>query len=183
MRAKPLIIAGLLIALGVLLPMTVHITGVGGTVLLPMHIPVLFAGVILGPGLAALVGMITPVLSHLLTGMPPLSPIPILPLMVVELAVYGWAMASLCQKLRLNIWVALIGAMLAGRVALGLAAAVIAPLFNVQLNPILYVKGAIATGLPGILLQLIIIPPVAQRFFLTRSREVSVPASSGNSSV
>ncbi|MGI6574388.1 MAG: ECF transporter S component [bacterium] len=172
MSAKPLISGGLLVALGVLLPMTVHITGVGGTILLPMHIPIFFAGVILGPSLAVLVGVLTPIISTLLTGMPPVAPMPMLQLMIVELAVYGWAMGYLCRILRLNIWLALLGAMIAGRIALGLAVVVIAPLFiAAPINPIVYLQGAIVTGLPGIILQLLIVPPVAQRFFLSRGQE------------
>lgn len=169
MQAKPLVSAGILVALGVLLPVIFHVTGVGGTVFLPMHIPVLFAGVILGPGLAALVGILCPVISHLLTGMPPVSPMPIMPLMVVELAVYGATMGYLIHRLRSNIWVSLLGAMILGRIALGLAVAAIAPLFNVPLQPLAYVQGAVASGLPGIVIQLLLIPPVAQKFFLARA--------------
>jgi riboflavin transporter FmnP len=170
MKAKPLVSAGILVALGVLIPVIFHVTGVGGTIFLPMHIPVLFAGIILGPGLGALVGLLCPVLSHLLTGMPPVSPMPIMPLMVVELAVYGAVMGFLTHRIR-SIWVSLVGAMVLGRVALGLAVAVIAPLYNVPLQPLTYVQGAIASGLPGIVIQLLLIPPVAQRFFLSRANK------------
>lgn len=179
MQVKPLVIGGILVALGVLIPAVFHLIGVGGTIFLPMHIPVLFAGVILGPGLAALVGFLCPVLSHLLTGMPPVSPMPILPLMVVELAAYGAAMGYLSHRARSNIWVALVGAMILGRIALGLAAAVIAPLFNVSLQPLTYVQGAVVSGLPGIVLQLLLIPPVAQRFFLSRGRKEAGRLQSG----
>jgi hypothetical protein len=172
MKAKPLVSAALLVALGVVLPLAPHIIGVGGPVFLPMHLPVLLAGVILGPGLAAIVGILTPLISSLLTGMPPVAPMPMLQLMVVELAVYGWAMGFLCRRLKVNVWLSLLGAMLLGRIALGLAVMFIAPLFlAAPINPLLYVKGALVSGLPGIILQLIIIPPVAQRFFLGRPRE------------
>ena len=79
MRVKPLVSGSFLIALGVIVPTIFHMTGVGGTIFLPMHIPVLFAGVILGPGLAALVGVLCPLISHLLTGMPPSAPCPCYP--------------------------------------------------------------------------------------------------------
>ena len=174
MRAKQVLIGGLLVALGVLLPMTSHITGVGGPIFLPMHIPVLFAGIILGPGLGSVVGLLTPVLSHLLTGMPPVSPMPILPMMVVELMVYGWAMGFLVHRHKVNPWVALVGSMVLGRVALGLSAAAIGALFDVPLNAWVYLQGAIVSGLPGIILQLVVVPPIAQRFFLSRGADSPV---------
>ena len=165
MPVKPLVSASLLLALGVIVPTIFHMTGVGGTIFLPMHIPVLFAGIILGPGLATLLGLLCPILSHLLTGMPPLSPVPMLPIMVVELAVYGMAMGYLFHRSCKNIWLSLLGSMLLGRLAAGLTVAVIASLFNLPLKPLPFIQGAIVTGLPGILLQLVIIPTVTQRFF------------------
>ena len=170
MNARTIITGGLLIALGILLPSIFHIIGVGGPVILPMHIPIMFAGIFLGPAAAVLVGVLTPILSHLLTGMPPLAPIPILPLMVVELSIYGLMIGYLWHNLRVNIWVSLLGSMVAGRVALGLAAAVIGPLFNLPLNPLIYVQGAIVAGLPGIALQFLVIPPLTKKFFHSRQQ-------------
>ena len=174
MDVKPLVSGSFLVALGVIIPTIFHMTGVGGTIFLPMHIPVLFAGIILGPGLAALVGILCPILSHLLTGMPPLSPVPMLPIMVVELAVYGLVMGYLFNRYSLNIWTSLLGAMILGRLAAGLTVAVMAPLFNLPLKPLPFIQGAIVTGLPGIILQFLIIPSVTQRFFTSyRKKEIS----------
>lgn len=92
--------------------------------------------------------------------MPPLSP-PVLPLMVVELATYALVLSVLTRRTSWSIWLTLPVAMLAGRVALGLAAAVIGPLFGFHVNPVFYVYGALVQGLPGLALQLIIIPLVA----------------------
>ena len=55
--------------------MLFHLAGGMGVVFLPMHLPVLLAGFFLGPRFGLLVGIITPLLSSLLTGMPPLLPL------------------------------------------------------------------------------------------------------------
>jgi len=78
---------GVFISLGVLLPIAFHAVGAMGSVFLPMHIPVLMAGLLMGPVIGAGVGALTPVCSSLLTGMPPLMPT--LPIMIPELIAYG----------------------------------------------------------------------------------------------
>lgn len=63
MKTRDLVVAGLLIALAVTLPLAAHLIKVGGPVLLPMHIPIFLAGLLLGPGLAAAVGVLAPLVS------------------------------------------------------------------------------------------------------------------------
>lgn len=167
MKTRSLVIAGLLVALAVTLPLAAHLTKVGGAVLLPMHIPIFLAGLILSPGLAVAVGVLSPLVSFFLTGMPPLSP-PTLPLMMVELATYALVLSLLTRRGTFSIWLTLPASMVAGRVALGLAAALIGPLFGFHVNPIIYVYGAFIKGLPGLALQLVLIPPVAM--YLKRCR-------------
>jgi predicted membrane protein len=161
MKTKSLVIAALMVALAVTLPLTSHITKVGGPVILPMHIPIFLAGLLLEPGWAVAVAIVSPIISFLLTGMPPMSP-PMLPLMVVELITYALTLSLLTRLGRHSIWITLLVSMFAGRIALGLAAAVIGPLFNFYVNPFVYVYGAVLKGLPGIALQLIIIPAVSR---------------------
>jgi hypothetical protein len=48
--------------------------------------------------------------------------------------------------------------MIAGRIAAGLTVAVLVQLFGIKMNPLIYVKGSVITGLPGIIIQLIFIP-------------------------
>lgn len=140
--------------------MLFHALGMGGTVFLPMHIPVLLAGLALGPALGSAVGLLTPLLSFVLTGMPPVSP-PILPLMMLELAVYGFVAGLLMSRVGRSawaVWISLLAAMVVGRVALGLAVAGAVALAGFQADPVVYVLGSVATGLPGILLQLLLVP-------------------------
>src|SRR5690606_27529363 len=87
-------------------------------------LPVLLAGASLGPMAGLVVGATAPILSHVLTGMPPMTP-PTAPLMVVELLTYGWVAGALsqrsvaCERRRyFAVYLWLIPALVCGRLAL-----------------------------------------------------------------
>lgn len=87
MRTKKMIYGGLLTAVGLVLPQAFHVFGQGvGMAFLPMHLPVMIAGILLGPCYGGLIGLIVPLVSSMLTGMPP---VPKLYFMLVELVAYG----------------------------------------------------------------------------------------------
>jgi len=165
MSLQQLTRGALLLAVGVVLPQVFHLFGgTAGTVFLPMHIPVLLAGMLVGPLPGLIVGFFSPVLSHLITGMPPMLPLPILIFMMVELPIMGLVSGLLYRKLRLNIFFSLIAAMLAGRVFLGLTFMFMSGILGYQLPPLwTYISGAVVTGIPGIVIQLILIPLLAYR--------------------
>ena len=51
--------------------------------------------------------------------------------------------------------------MAAGRVAAGLGVWVLAGLFGAQMpSPLVYISGGIVTGLPGIIIQILLIPAI-----------------------
>lgn len=153
---KELVLSGLLLAGGIILPMIFHMFGMTGPIFLPMHIPALLGGLLLPPAMALLLGIIIPIISGLLTGMPVMFPMAVI--MAVELGVYGIT-ASLCtRKLKLSLVPSLIISMIAGRIASGLTVAVLVRFFGIKMNPVAYVAGAIVTGIPGIIIQLIFIP-------------------------
>lgn len=165
MRSRKIVLCGLFCALGVLLPQAFHIFGsAAGMVFLPMHIPVLMAGLFVGPmcGLAA--GVVSPVLSCLLTGMP--APVK-LPFMLAELVGYGFFSGLFSWLLEKNgkhgagwIYPALVGAQAAGRGINALAILAAAHLLHVEQVSVLSVWTAFVAGLPGIVIQLIFIPPL-----------------------
>lgn len=139
--------------------MIFHQFSMGGPAFLPMHIPVLIGSMLLGPASGLLIGMVTPVLSSVLTGMPPTFPM--LPIMFFELAVYGLVAGYLYKTLKLNVIVSLVLAMIAGRIAAGIVVFVLAQFFGFQgPGPIPFIQGAIITGLPGIVIQLVLVPIV-----------------------
>ncbi len=162
------------IALGIVFPVFFHAVG-AGKVFLPMHIPVLLAGFFTGPVTGAVVGFLTLILSALLTGMPPLMP-PIAQAMMAELAVYGLLSGLLYRALRQNVIVALVGAMIGGRLVYGVLAAYLLPLFGLNRVPVFYpLTAGIVGSLPGVILQLVFIPAVV---YLAERTLKARPASS-----
>ena len=159
MQTKKITYGGLLLAAAVLLPQVFHLIGGPGlgTILLPMHIPVLLAGFVVGPVVALIVGILSPICSYIYTGgmMPA---IPMLYLMIVELGLYGFSVALIRQKMPHSTWIPLIGGMIAGRIGRGLCFIALTSLFGVKLPAAMGIGVAIMSGLPGIVLQIVLIP-------------------------
>lgn len=157
-NTKKLIIAGLLLALGVIIPMIFHSTGIAGTIFLPMHIPVLIGGFLLPPYLALFLGMLTPLVNSLVTGMPHMFPMAVI--MIFELGIYGFIASLAYRKLKLPSVIALILSMIAGRIMAGLVVFILATFFTLPmpLEPISFIIGGVTTGIPGIIIQIILIP-------------------------
>ncbi len=147
----------LYLALAVLLPIGLHATGLGGRVFLPMHIPVLLAGFLMGPQTGVLVGLLAPALSYLLIGMPPAYAVP---LMSLELPMYGLAAGLAYRKLHFNIYVALIASLVVGRLAFGLGLFVLGFFMHLPYTAAVFFSsgGAIVAGLPGIAVQIVLVP-------------------------
>ncbi len=161
---RHLIISSVLVALGVVLPIVFHAIPNAGSVFLPMHIPVLIGAFFLPWTWAGAVGLMTPILSSLLTGMPPLAPMPVAIMMMFELATYG-VVISLLRKavVKKEKWYspvfALVPAMIAGRIVSGLVLFVLQKIYlAVPVTPWAYVIGGLTTGIPGIAIQVVLIP-------------------------
>ncbi len=154
---KKLVLAAMCIALCVVLPTVFHIIPDAGSILLPMHIPVLLCGMICGWPFGFACGLLGPLLSSLITNMPPVA---ILPAMMIECGVYGAAVGFLMQLLRkkplmLQLYGSLIPAMLLGRIVSGIAKALI---FNPGMSFSMWITASFITSLPGIVAQLIVLP-------------------------
>ena len=155
---KRLILAALCVSLGVVLPLAFQSIANAGSIFLPMHIPVLLCGLVCGWPFGLACGILTPLLSSLMTGMPPAA---FLPSMLIELAIYGFVAGLLMRviktgKFTLDVLLSLIGAMLAGRLVFGLLNALIFRAGAYSLAA--WTGAAFVTALPGIAIQLIIIP-------------------------
>ncbi len=153
---KKLVLSGLLLAVGLILPMIFHMFNMTGPIFLPMHIPVLIGGMLLNPSMALILGVITPIISSVLTGMPVAFPMALI--MAFELGTYGLVASLAISKFKINTFGSLIISMVSGRIMAGLVVAFLAGVFGANMDPILFVKGAIITGLPGIMIQIIFIP-------------------------
>ncbi len=147
------------IALCVVLPMALHAIPNAGTLLSPMHIPVLLCGLVCGWQYGLVCGLLGPLLSCMLTGMPAWG---YLPNMMIELALYGLIsgiMISLVHTGRqmADLYISLLTAMLAGRVLTGIARALTLGIFMpVTLKS--WATGYFVSSLPGIILQLVLLP-------------------------
>ena len=151
-----IVYGGLLIALGIVLPQLFHVFGQdAGRAFLPMHIPILLAGLLIGPYWGMCVAIAAPILSSLITGMPP---VPMLYFMLIELIVYSIVAGLLSGKV--NIYINLVITLICGRIAYGLSLVVAVQLFGMTFpfaSTVAFFTG-IATGLPGIAIQLFFIP-------------------------
>jgi len=139
-------------ALSVIAPLAAHYFGgaAAGRLFLPMHFFVLTAGLLLGWRAGLAVGVLTPLISFSLTGMPLAA---MLPFIVIETAGYGFFAGLLRDNIK-NIWMALAGAMILGRVFLWLGVA----LLPTSLVANQYLAGVLTAGWRGILLQIILVP-------------------------
>ncbi len=126
---------------------------------MPMHIPVLICGFIVGAGPAVIVGLLAPILSHLMTSMPPAYAVP---LMTMELSLYGFTAALTYRRLKLNIYLSLLIAMIFGRLAFALGLFILGLFIALPYGPAQFFAagGAVISGVPGIIVQFIIIPPL-----------------------
>ena len=156
--ARDLTVGGLFGALGVALPVLFHLVGLGKT-FLPMHLPVLVCGLIVAPPVAFAVGVVTPLVSSALTGMPPLYP-PVAAVVALAGAALGGAASLLYRRGAGRLWPALIAAVCCGRLtALG-ASWVLARWFG--LPAALASAAVLLQGLPGVVLQLAVAPIVVR---------------------
>ena len=165
---KKSIITAVCLALCVVLPQAFHAIPNAGSTYLPMHIPVILCGLICGWPFGLLCGLAGPALSTLFTGMPPVA---YLPPMLVECAVYG-LMAGLMMKvirtgkIYVDLYASLIIAMLSGRIVAGLAKALIFAKGNITMGA--WATSYFVTSLPGILIQIVLIPTIV--FALMKAR-------------
>jgi len=158
---KRLALAALFLALGLLMPFLTGQIPALGSKLLPMHLPVLICGFVCGWPTGLVVGLITPVFRSLVFGMPPLFPTAVV--MSFELAAYGFATGwfrRLFPKTNAFVYVTLILSMLLGRVVWGAASLLILGFAGRGFTWKAFMAGAFVNALPGIILQLVLIPVV-----------------------
>ncbi len=157
-------VAAMLTALSIVLPQIFHLTGIPqvGSVFLPMHIPVMLAGFMLGPVYGSVIGAIAPIVSHLLTNMPASAR---LPFMVIEIFVYGLTSGLFYRKFKLSdkkfgALISLALSMLAGRLIYAASLFVAAEFLKINCGGAIAAFTATVTGINGIILQLVTIPPI-----------------------
>jgi len=159
MSIRQLVLAALFLALGILMPFLTAQNPSLGNKLLPMHIPVLLCGFICGWQYGFIVGLILPVFRSMLFGMPPMFPHAIA--MSFELATYGCItglMHKLLPKRNAFVYVSLITSMICGRIVWGIVSFFLYRLDNTAFTWEIFMTGAFINAIPGIVVQIIIIP-------------------------
>ena len=164
---KKMVFTAVCAALCLVLPMAFHSVPNAGTIFLPMHIPVLLCGLICGWPYGGVCGLIGPLISSLITGMPPAA---MLPSMMVECCAYGFVTGMLMRHVHTkhavaDLYISLVSAMVVGRVVAGFAKAWI---FTPGVAPFAWVTTSLVAGIPGIAIQLVLMPMVV--FALTRAK-------------
>ena len=161
-KLKKMVLSAMFLSLGLLLPfLTGQIRNIGHT-LLPMHIPVLLCGFICGAEYGFLVGIIVPVLRSFVFGMPVMYPNALA--MAFELAVYGLVAGVIYahskKKNIISIYISLVSAIICGRVVWGVMWMVFAGVSEGAFTISIFLSRAFANAVPGLILQLVLIPLV-----------------------
>ena len=158
LRIRKITYSALFLALAMVLPFLTGQIPEIGSMLCPMHIPALLCGFLCGWPWGLAVGFLSPLLRSLLFGMPPVW---VAIAMAFEMATYGAVSGWLYRKLGKSparIYGSLIAAMVAGRLVWGLVKFLLAGLQGTEFSLALFLSGAVTTAIPGIILQLILIP-------------------------
>lgn len=155
-----LVIAALCLALCYLLPFLTGQIPEVGSMLCPMHIPVLLCGFICGWPWGLVVGAVGPIMRSALTGgFPPMFPTGVC--MAFELATYG-AVAGLLysffKKYKWGVYPSLVISMVAGRLVWGLVSYLVLTVNGSSFTFSAFLSGAVINAVPGIILHLILIP-------------------------
>ncbi len=159
---RNLTLSAAFIAIGLVLPFLTGQIPEIGNMLLPMHIPVFLCGLICGWKYGVAVGFILPLLRSMIFGMPPIYPIAVA--MAFEMAAYGFIAGFLYGRSRWQCVVALyraiVAAMLAGRIVWGAAQVILLGLGGSAFTWQMFIAGALLNAIPGIVLQLVLLPAV-----------------------
>ena len=159
LQIRKLTYAALYLAIALVLPFVTGQIPEIGSMLSPMHIPVLLCGFMCGWPWGLAVGFIAPLLRSVLFGMPALIPSAVA--MAFELAVYGAMSGLLYAILPRKPWITyavLVISMIAGRIVWGIARVILAGMTGSSFTWALFISGAVTNAIPGIILHLVLIP-------------------------
>ena len=166
---KPWILQIGMIVTAVVLPAAAHLMGAPVRWLLPMHWPIIFAGLLYGWRAGLIVGVLAPLTNWILTGYPIL---PKMIAMTVELGMYGFAIGLLREKFKLNGYLAILLGLIAGRLffIIGIVA------LNAYGNALgFYLKAAMTPGLAAGLLQIMTIPLIVKQLMRKSEDNLKYP--------
>lgn len=155
-------LSAMFMAAGMVLPFLTGQMQQVGNMLLPMHLPVFLCGLICGWEYGAVVGLVLPLLRSTAFGMPVFYPTAIA--MSFELATYGLVAGVLYGRSQWKcvkaLYRAIIVAMITGRVVWGVVEVLLLGVSGNQFTWQMFLSGALLKAIPGIVLQLTLIPAI-----------------------
>ncbi|NLT96995.1 MAG: ECF transporter S component [Christensenellaceae bacterium] len=166
-----MVLAAMFLALALVLPFLTLQMGHLGQMFLPMHLPVLLCGFICGWPWGLAVGFIAPLIRSVIFGMPPMFPTAVA--MAFELAAYGFLTGlfyRLFPKRAEYIYAALLLAMIGGRIVWSLVSFVLYGIAGTAFTWEMLIGGAVLNALPGIAIQIVLIPLIMIALQLTRKK-------------
>ena len=156
---KQLTLSAMFLALAFVMPFLTGQIPQIGSMLCPMHIPVLLCGFFCGAPWGLVVGFVAPILRSFTLGMPPMFPTAFC--MAFELATYGFIAGWLHNKLskkKANVYVSLLGAMVIGRLVWGIIMFCCMGFDASKFGLSAFLAGAVLNAVPGIIVQIVLIP-------------------------
>lgn len=169
--AKKMTICAICVALCAVLPPVFHMLALG-SVLSPMHIPVLLCGLVCGWPYGLFCGVAGPLVAHLVNGQPGAA---MLVSMIPELMAYGLTCGLLMKQIRTgnsyaDIYCSLAPAMLLGRVVGGVARTLFLMGDGESYTLAMWAGAYLVQAIPGIILHLVLVPALV--LALTKARLV-----------
>jgi len=170
LSSRDLALCGVFGAMGMLLPVVFHMLQLG-KMFMPMYLPLVTLAFFVRPVATGITAFAVPLLSALLTGMPPFFP-PVAVIMAVELSIMAVVIAAI-HGLRpgLPTLAVLIPVLLLGRI-LGLGM-VYGMAVIIDLPPTFVAAASLISGWPGIILMMVVIPPLVR---LVQNNRISTSA-------
>lgn len=155
-------LAAILAVIGsVIVPQLFHaigaVSGLGtllGESFLPMHLPIFIVGLLAGPYAGAVAGVLGPLTSHFMTGMPGSL---MLPFMMVELCAYG-IVSGIFRNIHIPVIAKLLITQIVGRIIRAAAILIAIYLLGNESLKVSIIWSSIATGIPGLILQWSMLP-------------------------
>lgn len=159
---KKITVCAVCVALCAALPPVFHMLALG-SILSPMHIPVLLCGLVCGWSWGAVCGLAGPLAAHLVNGQPGAA---MLVHMIPELMVYGLVCGLLMKLVRTgnlyaDLYCSLAPAMLLGRAAGGVARTLFLLGGGESYTLAMWAGAYLVQAVPGIILHLILVPALA----------------------
>lgn len=159
---RDLTLSAMFLAIGMVLPLLTGQIQQIGNMLLPMHIPVFLCALICGWKYGLPMAFILPLFRSVVFGMPPVYPTALA--MAFELATYAFVAGFLYEKSRWQciraLYRCMLIAMAAGRIVWGIVQVILLGVGGKAFTFQAFIGGALLNAIPGIILQLILIPAV-----------------------